>query len=136
MLGYAEHVEDLARGDDLGGRLETGDLGYLDDDLLVLTGRTKRLVKVFGKRVSLDDIDGWLAEHLESSAIAVQGEDLIAVFVAGSDQDLAPVRKDLASYLGVHPTGVVFKSIEQFPLLSSGKIDLQVLGEWAREDRR
>lgn len=136
MLGYAESAEDLARGDDMQGRLVTGDLGYLDRDLLVLTGRTKRLVKVFGKRVSLDDVDAWLAERLEAQAIAVQGEDVIVIFVVGAEEDLAPIRRDLASYLGVHPTGVVFSSIDQVPLMSSGKVDLQLLGQWARENRR
>src|SRR5205085_377478 len=62
MMGYAETAAELARGDDNGGRLATGDLGYLDaDGDLWLTGRSKRIGKVFGVRVQLDDLERALA---------------------------------------------------------------------------
>src|SRR5208283_5186684 len=56
MMGYAERPEDLALGDDLRGVLPTGDLGYLDDEgYLFVTGRNKRIGKLFGLRVNLDE---------------------------------------------------------------------------------
>ena len=36
-LGYAECIEDLAKGDDNKGRLETGDMAIRDKDLLFIT---------------------------------------------------------------------------------------------------
>lgn len=127
MLGYAEGPADLAVGDVMAGRLETGDLGYLDGDLLFLTGRTKRIVKVFGKRVSLDDVERWLAERLDG--VAVQGDDSVIVVAVGSDDADPKIRLDLAEYLGVHPSGVKLARVDALPLLSSGKIDLQSLRE-------
>lgn len=36
--------------------LDTGDLGYPRDGFLYLTSRTKRIVKIFGLRYSLDEL--------------------------------------------------------------------------------
>lgn len=128
MLGYAERADDLARGDDMGGQLATGDLGYVSDGKLFLTGRSKRIVKVFGKRVSLDDVDQWM--HGRADAVSVQGNDAVVVFVVGETPE--SLRAELAAYLHVHPTGVRVQSIDSFPLLSSGKIDFQSLNARAQ----
>ena len=58
MLGYAMSRADLGKGDEMNGRLETGDLGRLDiEGFLYLTGRTKRFAKIAGYRLGLDEIE-------------------------------------------------------------------------------
>src|SRR5258708_5129331 len=52
MLGYATSRADLSRGPEV-DVLDTGDLRYLREGYLYLTGRTKRIVKVLGVRTSL-----------------------------------------------------------------------------------
>ncbi|GAB3804813.1 AMP-binding protein [Humibacter antri] len=125
MMGYAENVSDLSRGDDLGGVLATGDLGYLCDGALFITGRSKRIVKIFGVRVSLDDIDRWLASRVNGTA--VQGEDRVDVFVQAPLEDPESLRSELSSYIRVHPSGVRVHTVDEIPLLSSGKINYQAL---------
>jgi acyl-CoA synthetase (AMP-forming)/AMP-acid ligase II len=127
MLGYAEHADDLARPDDMGSVLETGDLGYLVDGMLFLTGRSKRIVKIFGKRVSLDDVDQWV--QARTDGVAVQGNDAVVLFVVGEAD--AGLRTDLAEFLHVHPTGVRVVELDDIPLMSSGKIDYQELNRRA-----
>ena len=128
MMGYASTAEDLVTGDELGGILETGDLGYLVGEALFLTGRSKRIVKVFGVRVSLDDVDGWLQQR--GAAVAVQGDDSIEVFVESHDLEAPELRRSLADYLGIHLTGVRVTTVEKLPLLSSGKVDFITLQGW------
>jgi acyl-CoA synthetase (AMP-forming)/AMP-acid ligase II len=127
MMGYAESAADLARGDDLGGVLHTGDLGRLDDEgFLFLTGRLKRIGKVFGVRVNLDDVERTLAAHGPVAAVA--GDDRLHVFVEGlPDGSTQVVRKELASWLDTHSTGVDVRGIEALPLLPTGKIDYRSL---------
>jgi acyl-CoA synthetase (AMP-forming)/AMP-acid ligase II len=134
MLGYAQTAADLARGDDLGGVLETGDLGYLDEDgYLFLTGRLSRFAKVFGVRLNLDDIESMLRGY--GGVAAVSGEDTIMVWLegAGSDRTTA-CAAELAQRLGLHRNGFDVRSIDALPLLGNGKIDYRTLEKLSRED--
>lgn len=125
MMGYAESAKDLILEDSLKGELVTGDLGYLSDFVLYLTGRTKRIVKIFGVRVSLDDVDSWLSDFGKSAS--VQGNDSVEIFIENENADLSEIRSKLATYLNVNPRGISIRHINVIPLLSSGKIDYQEL---------
>lgn len=129
MLGYARTEADLARGDDCGGRLATGDLGRLDDDgYLTITGRMSRLGKVFGHRVSLDDVEH-LARELGLSAVgAVPSDDRVVLYVEGADTQVATsTARALSDRLRVHVSGFDVQGIDSLPLLPSGKIDYRTL---------
>ena len=128
MLGYAESPLDLARGDDTGGVLHTGDLGYLDDEgFLFITGRMKRIAKISGARVSLDDLERMLSD-VTPVAVVAAAEDGVVVFTCHPDAErVAAARKALARSLGAPPTLLRFEQIDQLPTLSSGKIDYQGL---------
>ncbi len=123
MMGYAETAADLARGDDQGGVLHTGDLGRLDDEgFLFITGRTKRMGKVFGVRINLDDVE----KNFPVAAVA--GDDKLHVFAEGvSDDEARGLRTKITEWLGTHHTGVIVRSVDALPLLPNGKIDYRAL---------
>ena len=126
MMGYAEDRADLARGDELGGVLRTGDLGRLDaDGRLWITGRVKRIAKVFGLRVNLDELEAWLRGRPDAPAVAaVAGDDRLRVFVEGGAPDaLAELRRALAVKVGAHVSGVEVIGVAALPRLANGKLD-------------
>ncbi|MCG5217239.1 AMP-binding protein [Streptosporangium sp. KLBMP 9127] len=128
MMGYAENALDLERGDDLGGVLRTGDLGHLDDEgYLYLDGRLKRIAKVFGIRVNLDDIERLLRGH--GPVAAVSGDDdRIVVWAEGTGEIACrELAHDLATRLNVHWSGFDVRGIDRLPLLGTGKVDYRSL---------
>ena len=123
-LGYASSQSDLQRGDSLQGFLETGDQGYLDEDgYLFLTGRAGREVKVSGHRVNLDEVMNHLGQV--GLVTAVTGEtDRIIIEVVGSATE---VRRELSSFLGIHPTLVEIHEVDELQRLPNGKLDFSAL---------
>ena len=133
MLGYADGPSDLARGDELGGVLRTGDMGYLDSEgFLFLTGRSKRIAKVFGLRVNLDEIEARLRE--QGPAAVVGGQDRIWAFCAfGSDETVAALAESFARDYRLHRSALRFRHIDEIPTTSSGKTDYRQVDAWTTD---
>lgn len=125
MLGYAESRADLARGDDQGGVLATGDLGYVDDDGdFFLTGRAKRIAKVYGQRINLDEVEAAVA----GPAGAVAGDDRVDVFAEPAVVDAVDARA-LAARFRLPARAVRLHAIERLPVNPSGKVDYRALAD-------
>lgn len=116
----------------MGSVLHTGDLGYLDSEgFLYITGRTKRIAKVAGVRVSLDEVEEQLRAIAPVAAVAAP-EDGIVVFSASSE-DIQPARRTLAKEMGLARHLIVFRHLAALPQLSNGKIDYTTLTKMAAE---
>lgn len=128
MMGYAECRADLARGDELGGVLPTGDLGRIGEDgLLWITGRLKRIAKPFGIRLNLDDIE---AELAPLGSLAVAGDDsTLHIFAESGDEALLRAALlSLAARLKLPASLARLSMVAELPRTTSGKIDYGRLG--------
>ena len=97
-LGYAERGGDLAKGDERGGVLRTGDMAQFDGDgYYYITGRKKRFLKIYGNRVNLDEVDGLVKEKFPTLDCASAGtDDHLYVFITGGCRQGFPGPQDQA----------------------------------------
>jgi acyl-CoA synthetase (AMP-forming)/AMP-acid ligase II len=123
MLGYAMSRSDLGKGDEMKGRLETGDLGRLDaDGFLYLTGRTKRFAKIAGYRLGLDEIEQELFAICSVACLDL-GEKIAVVHEQESETALKSRLRELAVNYKVPSSSFALRKVAQIPRGSSGKID-------------
>ncbi|MBY6266526.1 long-chain fatty acid--CoA ligase (plasmid) [Azospirillum sp. 412522] len=138
MMGYAAGRGDLADGDRLGGRLETGDRGHLDaDGFLHLAGRAGRIAKPCGHRIDLEELEGLaLAGRPAGSGLvaAVDGGDRVVLFLeAAAMEEVRSWPDRLAAEYG-HPSSVfAVRPVASLPLTGRGKIDYARLRAWLEE---
>lgn len=132
MLGYANSRDDLGRGDDMKGRLPTGDVGFLDAaGRLTLTGRVKRMGKIFGLRVNLDEVE-MLVNALAPAAVTQAGEALTVHVAttgdAAADDTLTKaVLARLRERYTVPPSGYRVRIVDTIPRTERSKIDYLAL---------
>lgn len=122
-LGYAECAADLLKGDEWLGVRHTGDLAKIDDEgFITLTGRAARFVKIFGNRVSLDEVEHLVKDNFEGAqAAATGGDNDLRVFVALDDID--KVEKFLVKTLHFNTTVMTVRYLEEIPMNANGKVD-------------
>jgi acyl-CoA synthetase (AMP-forming)/AMP-acid ligase II len=121
MLGYAEHVEDLARGRDL-AELRTGDLARVaHDELVEIVGRRSRFAKVVGLRIDLDHVERDLraAGH---DAHCVDLGDAVGVLCSGVGTG-AEVSALVSRRHGIPASSLVVLDGLDAPRLPTGKPD-------------
>lgn len=93
-LGYAKNLNDLKKGDINKGKIKTGDLGYKDtNNFYYLTGRKKRISKLFGLRINLDDIEKFLKKRKLDTKIIIN-DDKISV-VCKNDNDHKKIKDQI-----------------------------------------
>jgi acyl-CoA synthetase (AMP-forming)/AMP-acid ligase II len=129
MLGYAMCRSDLEKGDEMKGRLETGDLGRLDaEGFLYLAGRTKRFAKIAGYRLGLDEIEQELFPVCSVACLDL-GEKIAVVHEQESETALKSRLRELAATYKVPSSSFALRKVAQIPRGASGKIDYARLKE-------
>ena len=131
-LGNAECGEDLAKGDERGGRLETGDMAMFDKDgYYYIVGRKKRFLKIFGNRVNLDETERLLKAEFPNCDFACAGvDDKMSVFVTDENVKEA-VLPFLTEKLKFHASAFKVCFINAIPRNESGKVLYKDLPEGA-----
>ncbi|WP_433579420.1 MupA/Atu3671 family FMN-dependent luciferase-like monooxygenase [Nocardia brasiliensis] len=118
--------------------LRTGDLGFLRDGELYVTGRVKELIIIRGRNIAPQDIE-WTIEtrhpalrrgRCAAVGVEVDGMESLAVLLevdagklAGTLADLeTSIRQAISQSYGVDLHSVVFLSPGQLPRTTSGKV--------------
>ncbi|MBK9071865.1 MAG: AMP-binding protein [Myxococcales bacterium] len=130
MLGYASGRADLALGDVCEGVLATGDLGHVDDDgFFYVTARKSRFAKLFGKRVSLDDVEVIAEAQARAAVAAVEhnGKLRLAVEDDAGEVALGDLCQAVCQHLGVAASAVDAIAMPVLPRNARGKKDYAAL---------
>jgi len=136
MSGFFEDPERTATVISQDGWLDTGDLGYMIDGSLVITGRDKDLIICNGRNIWPQDIE-WAVERLDGikngdvAAFSVDstenGEEVVTIVQCRSREEQArealihEIATIVRKSVGVD-TKVVLVPVRSLPLTSSGKI--------------
>lgn len=120
-LGYAECVDDLAKGDERHGVLATGDIARYDSDgFYYIVGRKKRFLKIFGNRVNLDEIDSLIYGEFGIDMASAGVDDHLFIFVT-SEKFAEQVRTFVIDKTKLNPVAFKIKVIDRIPKNESGK---------------
>lgn len=119
------------------GRLDTGDLGYLDaEGELVVRGRREFSIVTQGRTVCAEEIENAIAEHPGISEVAISPwDDSYAVlFVAreGTTALDAEIRAFLQDRLPAYARPRRILSVGELPRNASGKLDRRIIASWIR----
>jgi len=132
-LGYASCGEDLIREDEWHGELHTGDIAERDEDgFLYITGRIKRIIKVSGHRISLDEIDEMIMNNLHILSVSSGVDDHLIIFVLNED-DANAVRDFIRRRISVVRSSFKVVSIDHFLPNEAGKISYGEMLEMAMQ---
>ena len=120
-LGYAECGEDLSKGDERNGILETGDMAQFDEDgFYYIVGRKKRFLKIYGNRVNLDEVDRLIKGEFEIEAASTGVDDHMYIFV--TEEEYADrVREFVINKTRLNPAAFKVIVIDAIPKNDSGK---------------
>ena len=131
-LGYAQCAADLAKGDENGGCLKTGDIARRDEDgYYYIVGRMKRFVKMVGKRVNLDEVERMLKTDFHNVDIACTGKDDLLVVCSVENLDEEKIRDYLLSRFQINRRMVEVRYLDEIPKNPSGKTEYAKLKEAA-----
>lgn len=123
-LGYAECQEDLGKGDERHGILETGDMAKRDKDgFFYIVGRKKRFLKIYGNRVNLDETERMIkTEYPEIDCACAGVDDKLYVFITEeSKEKQEEIRHVLSSKTGLNSLAFIVRFLAEIPKNDAGK---------------
>lgn len=133
-MGYATCGEDLIKGDERNGRLETGDMAKRDaDGYYYIVGRKKRFLKIYGNRVNLDEIDRMIKSEFNFIDCASSGiDDHMYIFI--TDEDLKKrVKQFICEKTKLNQAAFTIIVVDDIPKNDAGKIMYKDLEKYFKQ---
>lgn len=121
-LGYAESGEDLVKGDERGGILQTGDMAQFDDDgYFYIVGRKKRFLKIYGNRVNLDEMERMVKGSFEDINCACAGvDDHMYIFITDESM-IEKIKEFVVQKTKLNAKAFHIMAIDKIPQNDAGK---------------
>ena len=120
-MGYARNCYDLAKDDLNKGILKTGDMAKVDSDgYYYITGRKKRFLKLFGSRISLDQIEQKLNEA-GYDCVCLGTDDKMKIYTT-KEGYVKKIQDYIAKYFDINRSGFSVIFTDELPRNYSGKI--------------
>ena len=127
-MGYAQSKEDLLKGDEFCGEYHTGDIAKRDKEgFYYIVGRKGRFLKLFGIRISLDEVERILSMRFPNTEFACVGNDKqMNIFI--TDESL---KNEIIPYISdktkLHSSAFRVSVVEKIPRNENGKVAIAVL---------
>jgi long-chain acyl-CoA synthetase len=121
-LGYANCKDDLVLGDERNGILFTGDLVKRDaDGFYFIVGRRSRFLKIYGIRVSLDDVEKLVSQSFETECACGGNDQKMFILITNPN-----LEKSVSEFI-VQKTGLFHQSfqvqfVDKIPRNETGKV--------------
>ena len=129
--GYANSPADLSTWHET-DKLYTGDVARQDDEgYYYITGRIKRIIKLFGSRLNLDEVELILKNSLGGQTVVCTGinDKYLLVSHVNDQLEAETIKQLLKEKLNIHPAAVQVKYLLTMPLTPNGKIDYMTIGQ-------
>jgi acyl-coenzyme A synthetase/AMP-(fatty) acid ligase len=121
-LGYALTGEDLIKEDENHGMLYTGDIAHRDDDgCYFIVGRMKRFLKIYGFRISLDEIE-YLIKSKFSIDCCCSGSDELLTIMIDDNTQIEEISEFIIKKTGLFHKSFKIAKIDKIERNESGKI--------------
>jgi len=92
-FGYALSGNDLEKGDENNGILRTGDIAKFDaDGCFYIVGRVSRFLKLYGFRISLDELEQMIKAKFSLDCVCTGDDDKMNIFVT-NDSEIQEISK-------------------------------------------
>ncbi len=129
--GYASDFKDLLGFQNIQS-LHTGDLAKVDEDgHYYITGRIKRIVKIFGSRINLDETEQILKNEFKGDSFACIGiqDKYLLIATSLKESEHSKVTSFLQSKFEIHPSAIKMVVVNEIPTTPNGKTNYSLLTE-------
>ncbi|MCL2199337.1 MAG: AMP-binding protein [Defluviitaleaceae bacterium] len=122
-LGYAESLDDLAKGDERGGIYKTGDIAHRDKNgFYYISGRLARFIKIFGLRINLDETERLIKAEFGDGFACTGNDTRLYVCVADKNADGKAIKQFLQNKLKINISAFDVVFVEEIPRNQYGKV--------------
>ncbi len=134
--GYAHTLKDLTSYEQP-AVLRTGDTAQKGKNgIYYITGRIKRIMKLFGIRLNLDEVEFILKNEMEGNTFVCLNSNDKKIIVLYDNPEIDPqvITEIIKNKLRINPQYVRADLIESFPLSQNGKINYPLLQNLQHEN--